>query len=198
MSELVKPDSFIPIQCDEYEATTPYHPYHVLLHSLLTPAGKRNADITPGQLRRQLERAAPHLLPWLPLLAVPIGLDVPDTAATALLEGEFRKNRLEEVVGELLGMLLLQPTVIVFEDVHWVDEASAELLAHMARTLEARPWVVVATRRDRPTMFSVPSDANPLQMCLEPLSADASADLIEQSIADLPLAPRQAEELAAR
>jgi class 3 adenylate cyclase/tetratricopeptide (TPR) repeat protein len=196
LGEAVEPDVFTSIQCDEYEATTPYHPFQLLLRSLLAPAGAD--DVAPGRLRQQMKRTAPHLLPWLPLLAVPLGLELPDTPETAPLEGEFRKNRLEEVVAELLGMLLLQPTVIVFEDVHWVDEASAGLLAHLARTLTARPWLVVATRRDRPTMFSVPADADPQQIWLKPLSADAAAELIERSLAELPLAQRHADELAAR
>ena len=197
LGDEVKPDNFISIQCDEYEATTPYHPFAALMSPLLAMDGE-SREITPGQLRRRVERTAPHLLPWLPLLAVPVGLDLPDTAETEPLEGEFRKRRLEEVVVELLGMLLLRPTVIVFEDVHWLDEASADLLAHVALTLEARPWLVVATRRDRPTTFSVPDAAHPVQIWLEPLSADASAELIERSIAEVPLAPQHAEELAVR
>ena len=198
LGERVHPDSFIPIQCDEYEATTPYHPFALLLRSLLAADGKQAASVGGERLRLEVERAAPHLLPWLPLIGVPLGLSIPDTPETEPLQDEFRKQKLEEVVGDLLGMLLLGPTVIVFEDVHWVDEASAELLAHIARTLAARPWVVVATRRDRPTMFSVPSDANPLHMRLEPLTGDASAELIDRSLADLPLGARQAERLAQR
>ncbi len=95
-------------------------------------------------------------------------------------------------------MLLLQPTVIVFEDVHWLDEASAELLTHLSLTLEARPWLVVATRRDRPTTFAVPDEANPVQIWLEPLTADASSELIERTLGELPITARQAEELADR
>jgi class 3 adenylate cyclase/tetratricopeptide (TPR) repeat protein len=191
-------DAFISIQCDEYEATTPYHPFRLLLDFLLASPGERGKEITPARLRRHVERAAPHLLPWLPLVAVPLGLEVPDTEETAPLAGEFRKRRLEEVVADFIGMLLLVPTVIVFEDVHWLDEASADLLSHLSLTLYARPWLVVATRRDRPTTFSVPEQASPRQIWLEPLTGDASAALIEQSLAELPLTTRQVEDLAAR
>jgi tetratricopeptide (TPR) repeat protein len=198
LGEEVAPDAFVTVQCDEYEATTPYHPFDLLLRSLLTPTAGSASGITPKRLRTAVERAAPHLLPWLPLLGVPMGIDLPDTPETRPLEDEYRKRRLEEVVVELLGMLLLAPTAIVFEDVHWLDEASADLLAHLALTLEARPWLVVATRRDRPTTFSVPEAARPEQIWLEPLSAEASAELIERSTEDLPLAQQRVDALAAR
>jgi class 3 adenylate cyclase/tetratricopeptide (TPR) repeat protein len=198
LGDEVAPDAFITVQCDEYEATTPYHPFDLLLRSLLATTTGSARGITPGRLRNAVERAAPHLLPWLPLLAVPMGIDLPDTPETRPLEDEYRKRRLEEVVVELLGMLLLTPTAIVFEDVHWLDEASADLLAHLALTLEARPWLVVATRRDRPTTFSVPEAANPEQIWLVPLSAEASAELIERSTEDLPLAQQHVDALATR
>jgi predicted ATPase/class 3 adenylate cyclase len=194
----VRPDGFVSVQCDEYEATTPYHAFDGLLRSVLAPTGASHGALTTEHLRLLVERAAPHLLPWLPLLGVPLGLELPDTPETEPLEGEFRKQRLQEVVGELLGMHLLQPTVIVFEDVHWLDEASADLLAYIALTLEARPWLVVVTRRDRPTTFSVSDDANPLQIWLEPLSADASAELIDRSVHELPLTQQQAADLATK
>ena len=72
LGENVTPDVFIQVQCDEYEATTPYHPFQGLLRSLLSANGSGD-DITPARLRRRVEQAAPHLLPWLPLLAVPSG-----------------------------------------------------------------------------------------------------------------------------
>ena len=197
LGENVSPDVFIQVQCDEYEATTPYHPFQGLLRSLLS-TNSSGDEITPARLRHQVERGAPQLLPWLPLLAVPVGLELPDTPETEPLQGEFRRRRLHEAVVDLLGMLLLRPTVIVFEDVHWLDEASAELLNHLSLTLEARPWLVVATRRDRPTTFSVPDEANPVQVWLEPLTADASSELIERTLGELPLTARQAEELAGR
>jgi tetratricopeptide (TPR) repeat protein len=192
-----EPDTFIWIQCEEYEGSTPYFAFDGLLRSLLARAAG-GGEVTAGMLRGQVKRSAPHLLPWLPLLGVPIGLELPDTPETAPLEGEFRRRRLHETVTELLGMLLLQPTVLAFEDVHWLDEASAGLLEDLSRTVAARPWLVVAARRDRPTTFRVPDDADPVLMHLEALDADAAADLIERSSHELPLAPQQAEELARR
>jgi len=88
---------------------------------------------------------APHLLPWLPLIALPLQLEVQSTPEVDSLKDEFRKERLEEVVQELLGLGLLAPTVSIFEDVHWMDDASRDLLRRVVQHLGDRPWLIVAS-----------------------------------------------------
>ena len=70
---------------------------------------------------------------------------------------EFRKARLEEVSGELLQRLLPEPAVLVFDDVHLMDDASADLLAQLCRGVGERPWLVVVTRRDADGRVPAPS-----------------------------------------
>ena len=36
---------------------------------------------------------------------------------------------------------------MVFEDVQWMDEASSDLLRHLATQLPTRPWLACTTRR---------------------------------------------------
>ncbi len=53
--------------------------------------------------------------------------------------------------GELLDAMALsvtEPTVLVFEDLHWADEATLDLLRHLARRLHRLPALVLATYRD--------------------------------------------------
>ena len=198
LAEKAEPDSVVRVECDEYEASTPYFAVRGLLRTLLEIPDRGGDGAAAGRLRLGVKRAAPHLLPWLPLLGVPLGLELPDTPETELLEEQFRKDHVQEKTVELLGMLLLRPTVLVFEDVHWLDEASADLLARLVLTLEARPWLVVAARRDRPTSFAVPAEAHPLQIPLAPLPADAATELIVRSTEELPLPPQQVAALTAR
>src|SRR5207249_4546148 len=39
------------------------------------------------------------------------------------------------------------PTMVVVEDVHWADEASLDLLLHLARSAAARPLMLIVTLR---------------------------------------------------
>jgi len=47
-----------------------------------------------------------------------------------------------------LAQVVTQPTVLVFEDLHWADEATLDLLRVLARRLRRVPALVLATYRD--------------------------------------------------
>ena len=89
---------------------------------------------------------APELLPWAPLVAVVADVPMADTRETAELEGRFRGAKLGETVSELLARALPGPTLVVIEEAHWMDDASAELLAAArCNDLPGRPWFVCVT-----------------------------------------------------
>jgi class 3 adenylate cyclase/tetratricopeptide (TPR) repeat protein len=183
-------------ECDEYEAATPYHAFRNLLRGLLELDEPSEGDAQ--RLRARVQTAAPHLLPFVPLLGALLGIELPDTTETGLLQDEFRKTRLDEVTRELLGMLLLEPTVMVFEDTHWLDEASADLLRTLVVGLELRPWLVIATRRDQPTGFKAPEGSAADVLVLEPLEAEQAAELVHSTTEDKPLPPHEVAALAER
>jgi tetratricopeptide (TPR) repeat protein len=86
----------------------------------------------------------------------------------------------------------------VFDDVHLMDEASADLLEQLCRKVSDRPWLLIVTRRDIDGGFA-PSeayDAVPLRP--GPLDGAAATSLVEQALLDTPLAPHDVAALTAR
>src|SRR6476469_1506231 len=113
------------IRCDEYETLTPYWPFRDLLASALRlPAGHP----TEATLREAVGERVPTLLPWLPLLAKILDIDVPPTAEVDAVDDRFRQKKLQEIATDCFAAVLPDPMVLVFEDVHLMDEASAGLL----------------------------------------------------------------------
>ena len=56
--------------------------------------------------------------------------------------------RMEEGVLAILGRLAAdRPTLLVFEDVHWIDRATRDLVTFLARNLAAEPMLLVLTCR---------------------------------------------------
>jgi ATP/maltotriose-dependent transcriptional regulator MalT len=64
---------------------------------------------------------------------------------SALVDERYRAHR---AVGELLGRLALPaPVVLVLDDMHWADQASVELVAHLVRRAPPAPLLLAVAWR---------------------------------------------------
>lgn len=182
--------------CQLYESSTPYLPFRGLLRAALglpdDPAEAR------ARLRQVLEDSAPSLMPWEPLVAIPLDLDVPSTPEVDRLDDKFRTARLQDAVRMLLVAVLGGPVLFTFEDAHWMDEASSNLLRRLTGDLEGVPWLFCVTRRDVDTGFTAPDGDHVVALRPEPLDASAATALVDAVSGDSPLAPHEIEALAER
>jgi class 3 adenylate cyclase/tetratricopeptide (TPR) repeat protein len=183
--------------CDQYGSSTAYLPFRRLLREALEVPVEAGEEQVAGMLAARVSATAPHLVPWLPLLGIPMDLVLPPTPETRELDGQFRKARLEAVVVDLLAAVLTAPTVLVLEDTHLMDDASADLLRRLAQHVDRRPWLVVVTRRDAVDGF-VPTDGEVTSLRLAPLGTAASRALVEARSGDLALSPSARAALSAR
>jgi len=161
--------------CEQYEASTPYFPFRTLLRSLL--------EVEDGeQLRERVAALDPELTDWVPLLAIPLDFEVESTQAVDDLDPSFRRARLHGVVGAVLEKVLDAQTLMLFEDVHWMDDASSELLRHIGTQVPTKPWLACATRRPAAGGFSALEGIPPvpaLSLRLDPLPEADARELAE-------------------
>jgi class 3 adenylate cyclase/tetratricopeptide (TPR) repeat protein len=173
--------------CGEYESSIAYHPFRALLRTAIgLPADADGSDAV-DRLRETVGRVAPDLLVWLPLLAVPLDVEVPPTRESSELDEQFRRTRLEEVVDGLLHRLVRQPTVLLVEDAHHIDEASAGLVDRLARGAPQRQWCVVVTRRDVTTGYAPEARDGSTTVHVQPLDRDDATRLVRAATADRPM-----------
>jgi tetratricopeptide (TPR) repeat protein len=79
--------------------------------------------------------------------------------------------------------------LLIFEDTHWMDDASASLLRRLAAGLRERPWMLCTTRRDTGAGFAAGEDPEIFSLALEPISDEDAARLATADSEDEPLAP---------
>jgi class 3 adenylate cyclase/tetratricopeptide (TPR) repeat protein len=169
--------------CEQYEASTPYFAFRGVLRTLLDLP---NDETAAAVLRSQIEQLDPGLLPWLPLVGLPLDVVVEPTQEVEELQPAFRRARLHGVIETLLSELMSTPTLLIVEDAHWMDEASSELLRHLGAHVAAKPWLICVTRRPVDDGFSAAGGVPPIPAMtiqLQPLSADESRELIGASAA---------------
>jgi class 3 adenylate cyclase/tetratricopeptide (TPR) repeat protein len=172
--------------CEQYEASTPYFAFRGVLRAVLDlPAN----GAAPAKLRERIEELDPELLPWLPLVALPLDLQVEPTDEVDDLQPAFRRARLHGVVESLFSKLLAEPTLLIVEDAHWMDEASSELLRHLGTQVSSKPWLICVTRRPVDDGFSAAGGVPPIPAMtiqLQPLSAEESHELIGAAAEAMP------------
>jgi class 3 adenylate cyclase/tetratricopeptide (TPR) repeat protein len=174
--------------CEQYEATTPYHPFRDLLRGLLGVELDGSPEENSERLRQRLEEIDPELVPWIPLVARTLDADVLPTPEADELDPAFRRARLNGAVGALLVSLLDDPSLLLFEDVHWMDEPSSDLLRHLASQISTRPWFACATRRPVPGGFVAADGVPPvpaLTLRLEPLTQEDARELVASAAGEL-------------
>ena len=183
--------------CGEYDATTPYFPFRSLLRNVLGLRRDADGPETATRLEEVVTRAAPELLPWLPLLAVPLDVAVPATRESTELDPQYRKGRLEESVEHLLTRLTTGPVVLVLEDVHQLDDASCDLLCCLAQQAPQRSWLIVVTRRDTASGYHPAHGPQLLGIRPQALSREETLVLVRCAVS-LPMTNEAATALVAR
>jgi predicted ATPase len=124
-----------------------YLPVLDLLHGYFKIVGEddaraRRAKVTGNVLTlgRSLEDTLPYLFS---LLGIVEGAD-----PLAQMDGQLKKRRtLEAIKRILLRESLNQPLMVIFEDLHWIDEATQELLNLLADSLGTAKLLLLVNYR---------------------------------------------------
>ena len=190
-----RPDEVIVAECRLYQAATAYFPFRALLWEAwgLGDLGDWESE---KALFALVDAKTPELAQWLPLIALPVGIEIAESLEVEQLEDQFRPARTLASVDALLEATVTTPTVFVIEDTHWMDEPSRELLAGLLPSLSRSPWLIILTRRPGDDGFVAPTDPHVTRMTLEPLGFEQAKALIHRATEDSPLPPKQVERLA--
>lgn len=192
--------SVVVIRARQYAKTEAYgavrEPFRSLLRADPNSAhgsdDSSDDDVVGQLLTRAVEERVPELRPVLPLVGLPFGLRMPDTASTSGLSAEHRRDELRTATIRLLLRLFPDSGVLVIEDPYWLDEGSKHVLAGLAAVLPG--WgVLVAQRATAPGLdLSAVPDVQRLE--LGPLPTRAMESLAATS----KLSAEDAASLAAR
>ena len=170
-----------------YQASTPYAPFRKILRTALEIPEAAADDEVADRLRARVEASAPELVPLIPLLAIPLSLNVPSTPEVDALAEEFRRPTLERTVSLLLSRIYSGRRVLfAVEDVHWMDDASVALLGTICSGVENGPWVIAVTRRDD-TAGSVGAQTDPsTTLRPAPLRSEDARALVDAATENAP------------
>jgi class 3 adenylate cyclase/tetratricopeptide (TPR) repeat protein len=184
--------------CEAYTSATPYAVWRELLREFMN-FGRDDVDaVVAERLRDAVATLAPDLAPWLPLIAIPFGVEVSPTPEVEMLAEKNRRAKLHEALGRFLAALMPDSQLIEIEDAHHMDGASAELLSYLTRELATRPWLVGVARRPAASGFTAPESPAVTRIELKPLAPKDAVKMVQAATEQHPLPPHALEVVAQR
>ncbi len=183
-----------------YETQTPYAPFVDLFNHIFEIHVGDQDSVAYEKIKTKLnELVSAQANEIAPFLATLLGIELTgeDLERVRYLMPPFLRGRIMQAVAQTLGALASQqPTVLVFEDLHWADSSSLELLTALLPLIENAPLLFLYLLRPNKTdpawtfHESVLSLHAPRSTLLElaPLDDQSSRELVANllEIEDLP------------
>lgn len=138
-----------------YETQTPYAPFVDLFHRIFEiRAGESDAEAYE-KIKTQLDGlVGARAVELAPFAATMLGIRLTgeDFERVQYLMPPFLRGHITRSVAEILGAFAIQhPAVIVFEDLHWTDATSLEMLGALLPLVENAPVMFLFLSRPNKT-----------------------------------------------
>jgi predicted ATPase len=190
------PHTWVEWSCSQLLQNTPLHPIaewgRARFGGADIPAERRLADLEAslGQVKLDPAENAPLLAP---LLDIPL----PQDRALSVASEELRRRQLAALTNWVLAGAKVQPVVLAFEDLHWTDPTTLDVLRALAERGPQVPLYIVATTRPefRPP-WSMRSHHGTIS--LAPLDRAQVRDMVAELSARHALPKEVVEDVAAR
>ena len=109
------------------------------------------ADASDGQRLAELENALRLVgldaAEYAPLIALLVDIPLTEDRRASLAPEGLRRRQLEAITAWVLAGARSQPIVLAFEDLHWADPTSLDLMHTLAERGAEAPLLVIATTR---------------------------------------------------
>ena len=106
------------------------------------PAARRLAD-----LENTLRLIGLDASEYVPLIAPLVDIPLPEERAAKLAAEELRRRQLAALTAWLLTGARSQPVVLAFEDLHWADPTSLDLMQALSERGRPAQLFIIATAR---------------------------------------------------
>jgi class 3 adenylate cyclase len=185
-------------QCSPHHTTSPLYP---LIEQLERAAGFARDELSRARLDKLealLARGTDRLDQAVPLIAALLGVSTEGRSPALDLTPQRQKQlTLAALIEQLEGLAAAQPVLLAYEDMHWSDPTTQELLGLTIERLQRLPVLLLITYRPE---FSPPWPAQPhvSVLALSRLGRREGAALVERVVRDKPLPDEVAAQIVAR
>ena len=142
------PHTRLRYQCSPYHDSTALYPFISQLERAAAFASNDTPEAKLDKLEALLSQATDAVDAAAPLFASLLSVAAGDRYPRLEMTPQQQKERtLEALLDQLLGLAAQQPVCLIFEDAHWVDPTSLEVLGQVIGRVQGVRVLVVITYR---------------------------------------------------
>lgn len=144
---IVEPHGVVRYQCSPYHLNSALYPF---IEQFEFQAGFSRDDTAEQKLDKMeaaLVGSAAEVAEAAPLFAAVLSLPTDRYPALKVSPQKQKENTLDALAAQLEARARREPVLMLFEDVHWVDPTSQELLEVLVPKLQNLPMLLVTTYR---------------------------------------------------
>ncbi len=140
------PHTWVEWSCSQLLQNTPLHPIaewgRARFGGADVPVERRLADLESSLVQVKLDPAE-----MVPLIAPLLDMPLPKERIATLAAEELRRRQLAALTNWVIAGAKVQPVVLAFEDLHWADPTTLDVLRGIAEQGALAPLFIVATTR---------------------------------------------------
>jgi class 3 adenylate cyclase/tetratricopeptide (TPR) repeat protein len=164
-------------RCQHFGGSIAYLPFQEMLRSYFEIQESASAAEIRQIMRQKIRQLSEELINALsPLLDV-LSVNPDDKTYHDLDPDQKREKIFEALAGFLLQLSRIKTTVLVIEDLHWIDKTSEELLNYLVGWLANSHLLLILSYRPE-YIHTWINKSYYHQISLEPLPADYGAELV--------------------
>ena len=163
--------------CTANGRATPLLPFIEVVRTSFHLGGRADAQEVTRKLTRGMELLGQEPSERLPYLLNLLGHEAPQGSLAGVADEVVGIRTRDAIMDLLKERCRLTPTVLMLEDLHWIDKGSEDLVARIAQAADELPLLVVSTYRPE---YAPPwaGRANVTEMRLNPVSEHSTNDLV--------------------
>ncbi|MGH7839660.1 MAG: AAA family ATPase, partial [Candidatus Binataceae bacterium] len=192
------PHTWVECAAAALHQNTPFYTLVELLQQGFRWRGEQTIEERIAGLEARLKLAGVKLDEVVPIIASLLNLPIADRYPPLQMSpDQQRKRLLATIAAWALGTARIQPLVIVFEDLHWIDPSTLEAIQVLAEQNAMASLLVICTSRPE---FRPPWSprAHHAQLTLNRLSARNAREMVSSLTADATLAADTVEAVVER
>ncbi|WP_409363510.1 ATP-binding protein [Bradyrhizobium liaoningense] len=139
-------DRLVPVleaRASPYDHSGPLQPLVEFFRTFFRIGPTDDAETARAKIASRIEAAVPHLMDDVPLLCDFLGI----SSGKSPVDPKARRGRLVNLVCSLVRDGTRTPSVIVIEDIHWLDEASIEFVSALVDVVAESRVALILTYR---------------------------------------------------